>query len=66
MTKWYLFSLLSQEGSKTATIRDVNYNYHDGIVVGIEREDGSGRSFNVKLYRSSDQKQVNIHVRTID
>ena len=66
MTKFQLFRLLSQSGGHLTTVNGVT-----GILCCVEREDGSGRSFNVKMRTlesgvNLEQKCVMVHVRTID
>lgn len=46
------------------TITDSNGIRHDGKVVGIEMEDGSGKCWNVTIATSKGRKTV--FVRTID
>lgn len=62
ITKWQLFSMMTGNGE--AQIGNVF-----GIIHAIEREDGSGSSFNVTMteYRNNGLKVVRkLYVRTID
>lgn len=59
MTKFTLFSLLATDRSQVVTISGVR-----GILSAVQREDGSGSSFNVTLWTPHGYKTV--HVRTVD
>jgi len=65
LTKWYLFSLLALPSVQTSTIKLPSGAYIDGIVLAVEREDGSGQSFNVCVRYTDGSVHVH-HVRTID
>ena len=67
MTKWYLVSMLflSSQGDQFRTIRLPNGLYIDVQLLAIEREDGSGSSFNLKV-RRKDGSVETVHVRTLD
>ena len=58
-TKSMLWSLLAAPEPRTVTIKGVT-----GIVSAVEREDGSGRSFNVTM--NTKKGKVTVHVRTVD
>jgi hypothetical protein len=64
MTKWQLFKALAGEYSSPRLFIDSNGIRHFGILQSIEREDGSGHSFNVRIADQS--RQTTIHIRTID
>ncbi len=64
MTKWYLFSLLALNEPVISTIRAADGTYIDGIVLSVERESGSGRTFNVTMDRNG--SKFVIFVRTLD
>lgn len=61
-TKHQLFSLLATRGEADLLLPDKKVR----ILQSIEREDGSGSSFNLKVWNSTDQKYETIYVRTID
>lgn len=60
MTRWQLMSLLTTHGTATMTLPDGR----TGCLNGIEREDGSGRSFNVTV--NVNGRTVRVYVRTTD
>lgn len=60
MTKFHLFSLLAQQGTALLTLPDGR----SAILLGIEREDGSGSSFNLQVV--VDGRRESVYVRTID
>lgn len=75
MTKHQLFALMTSDGSPTIRLP----NGRIGVVSSIEREDGSGRSFNLTVKVSKPprignggtlagwtQSSETIHVRMID
>lgn len=66
MTKWYLFMCFTAKGSSISNIVDSQNVKHTGIITTIEREDGSGRSFNVTMLEAGKYQPVKFHVRTID
>jgi hypothetical protein len=59
MTKYTLFSLLAASNAEPVTINGIK-----GYVSAIQREDGSGRCFNVTLNTSKGKQTV--FVRTVD
>jgi len=59
MTKYTLFTLLATSEAKEVTINGIS-----GYLSAIQREDGSGSSFNVTLNTSKGKQTV--HVRTVD
>lgn len=64
MTKWELFKALAGEHPLPRHFTDASGNRHFGILQSIEREDGSGHSFNVRIANQSGQ--TTIHLRTND
>lgn len=76
MTKWELAELMFNHGRKSVSMRDSSGFEHRGTVLGIDREDGSGRSFNVRMMLSYDEMLANkkrlagtiitFHMRTTD
>lgn len=60
MTKFQLFSLLAQKGTSSVQLNDGSV----GILTSIEREDGSGSSFMVRVNCQGVYRDF--HVRTID
>lgn len=64
MSKWRLFSLLAHQGSEESRILSTQGPV-SGIVLGIDREDGSGRCFNVRLRLPGGVIQT-VFVRTVD
>lgn len=60
MSREMLFLLLTAKGPVVATVAGVK-----GIVLSVEREDGSGRAFNVTL-RTADGMLRTVFVRTDD
>jgi len=65
MTKKELMSMLFCDGRQTNTFTS-NGRQLFGVVKSIQREDGSGSSFNVGIWNHDTQRQETIHVRTID
>ncbi len=64
MTKFQLFMAMATNGDAKLTIKGVT-----GIVVSVEREDGSGSSFNVTMHvrnKSGRSEQQRFYVKTID
>jgi hypothetical protein len=59
VSKWQLFGLLAEPGNRVVALNGVR-----GIVQAIEREDGSGHCFNVRLSTVGGDKWV--FVRTAD
>jgi len=49
MSKWHLFGLLAQRGTPTLQAQLTDGSVTEGIVQSVLREDGSGKSFIVKL-----------------
>lgn len=70
MTKFQLASLLFAKTPTTQTIIDNNGCKWTGIVSSIQREDGSGRSFNVTMNlnrpTNTGKTQVTVYVVTTD
>lgn len=64
LTKWQLLSLLTTCRGAATVLIDSHGARHSGILQSVQREDGSGRSFNVTL--STARGNVTIHVRTVD
>lgn len=58
MTKWQLFALLSSQETPWLTLPDGS----KGILRAAEREDGSGRNFNLRLLVNG--KHVSVFCRT--
>lgn len=68
MTKFHLASLLFMSrypANHATTIVASNGEHYTGFLCAIEREDGSGQSFNV-TFRTPRGDRITIHVRTID
>ena len=65
MTKNELMSMLFCDGRQTYTFTS-NGRRIFGVVHSIQREDGSGSSFNVSIWNHDTQRQEIIYVRTID
>lgn len=63
MTKFVLFYALASSMTKGSN-STIAINGHVGSVMGIEREDGSGSCFIVKLRNA--QGDTEVFVRTID
>ena len=64
MTKWELFKTLSEEHCLPRAFCDANGFRHFGVLQSIEREDGSGHSFNVRI--ETEKGKETFHVRTRD
>lgn len=60
-TKHQLFSLLGSKNTPVVTINGVT-----GVLNSIQREDGSGSSFNVRLVCTTTAQSKMVYVRTID
>lgn len=60
-TKFQLFSLLGSKNTPVVTINGVT-----GVLNSIQREDGSGSSFNVRLVCTTTAQSKMVYVRTID
>lgn len=65
MTKWQLFEALSMAGQSLFSVTTPYNEIITGILQGVQRESGSGRSFIVSIL-IPDQKIRHIHVQTID
>jgi hypothetical protein len=65
MSKWQLASLLFTAQAKQVGICDTYGTTHCGFLSKIEREDGSGSSFNVTI-RDEQGERKTFHVRTSD
>ena len=61
MTKFQLCSLLFASGRIDTVIQG-----HSGYITSIQREDGSGSSFNVIMWDSVTERLITLYVRTID
>lgn len=57
-SKFQLMSIMFDE------IKEVSIKGVEGILLGVEKEDGSGSSFNLKFL--SHGKYIHVYVRTID
>jgi hypothetical protein len=66
MTKWQLFECMTCKGSQLVSVIDSSNRKHTGIITSIQREDGSGSSFNVTMLEQGKYMSVTFHVRTID
>jgi len=66
MTKWELFKGLAAEHPLPRHFTDANGFRHYGTVAAVEREDGSGHSFNVRINPDKGDKPVTFHLRTAD
>lgn len=64
-TKLYLFAYLALDGSYEVELVDSQGKHHLGTVQSIQREDGSGSSFNVTMSKYGVTSET-IHIRTID
>ena len=64
MTKWELFKMLGGEHPLPRHFTDASGNRYFGILQSIEREDGSGHSFNVRIANQSGE--TTIHLKTCD
>jgi hypothetical protein len=64
MTKWELFQALAAEHPMPSRLTDASGRQYVGILRSIEREDGSGRSFNVRIATQSGN--TTLHIRTTD
>ena len=63
-TKWDLFRYLGGEYALPVTLFDGCGDAHVGTLESVEREDGSGHSFNVRI--RNDRGQETFHFRTQD
>jgi len=69
MTKWELFKTLGAEHPLPRLFTDADGGHHYGYLQSIEREDGSGHSFNVTINPDGDDRGLSpktFHVRTSD
>jgi hypothetical protein len=64
MTKWQLFEALSEYTSMPRRFTASDGTEYVGILQSVEREDGSGHSFNLRIANQSGQ--ATFHIRTID
>jgi hypothetical protein len=62
MTKWQLFSAMGKRGMDAK----ITINGITGVISTIQREDGSGSSFNVTLHAQNGSETKTVYVRTID
>ena len=60
MSKWELFSLMGLQGTANIKLPDGRV----GILLGFDRESGSGRSFNLRIL--VDGRTVNVFLKTSD
>lgn len=61
MTKFQIASAMFSPYNITVTISGVT-----GRIISVEREDGSGHSFNIRMWSDKDNKAVTVYVKTID
>ncbi len=68
MTKWVLFGALGRDGGIKTLISSASHGELSMVVCGVEREDGSGQSFNVTGYVGDgiSRRRITVYVRTID
>jgi hypothetical protein len=69
MTKWELFKALGAEHPLPRHFTDASGSRHYGYLRSIEREDGSGHSFNVTINPEEIDRGFSpktFHVRTSD
>ena len=64
MTKFQLFAALAVQGEARITLIKGNAVIC-GILLSVEREDGSGSSFNVQI-RTDAGHIRQVHIRTVD
>jgi hypothetical protein len=64
MTKWELYNLLGAEHTMPHPFTASDGARYVGILQAVEREDGSGRSFNLRIANQSGE--ITVHLRTID
>jgi hypothetical protein len=64
MTKWFLSKVLFGEEPMPQSFTASDGTRYFGILQSIEREDGSGRSFNVTIANQSGK--ATFHLRTTD
>jgi hypothetical protein len=64
MTKWQLFKALDKEHSLPRHFIANDGTLYFGILQSIEREDGSGHSFNLRI--GTQNGQATFHIRTED
>lgn len=64
MTKFELFQALAAPRNTAREYTASDSKHYIGILESVEREDGSGRSFNVRLITPAGYKTI--HVRTPD
>jgi hypothetical protein len=64
MTKWQLFNLLSQVCPMPGYFVASDGKQYLGILQSVQREDGSGSSFNITIANQSGT--ITIHIRTTD
>lgn len=65
MTKFQLFNLLAAEYTMIHDFVSSGQFHYRGILRSIEREDGSGSSFNVTI-DTGNGNGATFHIRTID
>jgi len=66
MTKWELFKALAAEHPLPRHYIDGAGAEHYGTLESIERKDGSGHSFNVRILLDREGKPETFHIRTTD
>jgi hypothetical protein len=65
ISKWQLFGMLAADrNAEPVEIFDSNGRPHSGLLSSVQREDGSGCSFNVTLSTAAGSETF--HVRTKD
>ena len=64
MTKWQLYNLLSQTEPLPGYFVASDGNQYLGILQSVQREDGSGSSFNLTIANQSGT--ATFHIRTVD
>ncbi len=64
MSKWQLFSLLATADTLAGHFKASNGNVYFGLLQSVQREDGTGSSFNITVANQSGS--VTFHVRTTD
>lgn len=62
----YFQLMLALKSTEPGAIVDANGVAHYGVVQGIQKEDGSGKCWNLTQLRYSDGERITFFVRTVD
>lgn len=66
MTRWQLVQALFMSGAGVTAFTGSDGTAHRGIITSVEREDGSGRRFNIRYWPQDGSAAQTVYVRVTD